>query len=120
MAVKNRNRTNKAEGKQWDDFVDQGGTAAQDTSSRTPEPAPAAPAKGEKAATPAPELPGWVQRAQSAKKTEAQPFRYNRSQQQLLERAKQVEGRDYSKILADIVWPALEEKYGADVPVESQ
>lgn len=114
MAVKSRPRTKKAEGKQWDEFVDQGGTAAPDTSPSSASSAASAPAAKPAAA----EQPEWVQRAQSAKKTEGQPFRYNRSQQQLLERAKQVEGRDYSKILADIVWPALEEKYGSEVPID--
>lgn len=60
---------------------------------------------------------GWEARAASDKKTEAQAFRYNRAQKALLDHAKRVEGRDYSKILAELVWKPLEEKYGHEVPI---
>lgn len=113
MAInKNRNRKPKTDTAEFEDFVAQGGTVADD--------APAAPKKRQAPAkrSSAPTAPPWVERADTAKKTEAQPFRYNKDQQRLLEHAKQVEGRDYSKILADIVWPALEEKYGAEVPFD--
>lgn len=112
MAInKNRNRKPKTETAEFDDFVAQGGTVADDA------PAPKKrQAAAKRASTPT--APAWVERAETAKKTEAQPFRYNMDQQRLLEHAKQAEGRDYSKILADLVWPALEEKYGAEVPFD--
>src|SRR5699024_2844138 len=98
---------------EFEDFVAKGDTARDEPSS------PAAPVRRQAASTASAvgsDAPTWMQRAATAKKTEAQPFRYNRDQQRLLEHAKQVEGRDYSKILADIVWPALEAKYGGEVP----
>lgn len=102
--------TAKTQTAEFEDFVAKGGTVADTAPTRS--------SRARKAPAAAPEAPAWQQRASSAKKTEAQPFRYNRAQQRLLEHAKQVEGRDYSKILAEIVWPALEEKYGAEVPLD--
>lgn len=115
MAVKKRNRANRTKSEEFEKFVAEGGTVAPPpTEEPEPSPAPAAkkPAKSVKSTKPM-----WMQREETAKKTEAQLFRYNRSQQRLLEHAKAVEGRDYSKILASLVWPALEEKYGKDVPL---
>lgn len=111
MALNKRTRKAKTETAEFDDFVAQGGTVAES--------APA-PKKTKTAGTRSVEssAPAWRQRSATAKKTEAQPFRYNEDQRRLLEHAKQVEDRDYSKILADIVWPALEEKYGAEVPFD--
>lgn len=112
MAInKNRSRKPKTETPEFEEFVAQGGTVPEAP------PAPKKPQTPTKRAS-NPSAPAWVERAETAKKTEAQPFRYNKDQQRLLEHAKQVEGRDYSKILADIVWPALEEKYGAEVPFD--
>jgi len=112
MTVKNRQRKQKPQGAAFDAFVD-GGEAA-------PEP-PTAPATGRQAAprgSQDQEAPAWVQRANAEKKTEAQPLRYNRQQARLLAHAKAVEGRDFSKILADLIWPMLEEKYGKEVPLD--
>lgn len=62
----------------------------------------------------------WRERAGTAKQTESQLLRYNVSQRALLERAKVVEGRPYSMILAELVWPVLEERYGGEVPLPGE
>lgn len=134
--VKKRNRPNKPNSAEFDQFVAEGGTIAppapsEDTApaggpSTSPEPKGAnkAPVPGQATAGKKNKTPKsssknqWQERAASAKKTEAQPFRYNQAQKRLLDYAKEVEGRDYSKILAEIVWPVLEERYGQDVPIE--
>ena len=76
MAInKNRNRKPKTETAEFDDFVAQGGTVADDA------PAPKKrQAAAKRASTPT--APAWVERAETAKKTEAQPFRYNMDQQE--------------------------------------
>lgn len=147
MAIKNRKRTTKTDSKAFEEYVGAGDTTPPEDAPTEPAAAPSpaepssaeAPAQPQKKA-PAPksstaksprssrkkgpsgedEQPEWVRRANAAKKTEAQPFRYNVRQNELLAYAKQVEGRDYSKILADLVWPALEEKYGAEVPFDEE
>lgn len=116
MALKKRTGTKKVESADFDAFVSQGSTDVGEPAA-TP---PTAPKKPRAASPSAATAPAWVQRAETAKKTESQPFRYNEAQHQLLKRAKQLENRDYSKILADIVWPALEEKYGAEVPLDGE
>lgn len=136
MAVKKRERKTVPNTKELDAFVNGGGTLVPQESSaplppvsseavaRTPAAsAPAAaPAKPRQARKPAAKesAPAWVQRAETEKKTEGQPLRYNRAQARLLAHAKAVEGRDYSKILADLIWPALEERYGKDVPHQEE
>lgn len=105
MPIKNRATTKKAA--TVDEFIAQGekGTDA---------PPPAAPA--------APELPDserWEQRADLAKDTGSYTLRYNVSQEQLLNYAAKVERRSKSQILAEILWPALEERYGDKVPMDS-
>lgn len=107
--VKKRERGQKPHGDAFEAFVDAGESA--------PATSPGGAARGGGRAG-ADDAPAWVQRAQTDKKTESQPLRYNRSQARLLTHAKEVEGRDYSKILADLIWPQLEEKYGKDVPLE--
>ena len=126
MVVKKRERKTPPDLAELDEFISAGGTLQEETSpaATTPAPTPASaspsrepqPSRARAASKPK-DVPGWVQRAQTEKKTEGQPLRYNRSQAKLLAHAKEVEGRDYSKILADLIWPALEERYGKDVPL---
>lgn len=134
MAVKKRERVPHAKRRELDNFISEADPAQE------PTPEPAAPAAPAAPSTPSPapakepattpqrtrsksvvkEVPEWVQRAQTEKKTEGQPLRYNRSQAALLAHAKEIEGRDYSKILADLIWPVLEEKYGQEVPLQER
>lgn len=111
MALNKRARKPKTETPEFDDFVNQGGTVAE----AAPTPGKT---KAERGKSTDSAVPAWRRRAATAKKTESQPFRYNEDQHRLLQYAKQVDGRDYSKILAEIVWPALEKKYGSEVPFD--
>lgn len=58
------------------------------------------------------ETEGWLERAQSGKRTESLPFRFNPSQQLILRYAAEDQGRSMSSIIAELVWPALEARYG--------
>lgn len=119
MAIKtrDRDRSRAAKSDEFEAFVEQGGTVPSDAPSPAKKPAQSKKAPRRPAPAGDEEQEAWVARKASAKQTEAYPFRFNTSQQRLLERAKAVEGRDYSKILAELVWPVLEERYGKDVPL---
>lgn len=104
MVQKRERPRGKPSAEEMEAFVEQGRQGA----------APSVSANRSKAAP----LPAWRRRAATAKDTEGQPFRHNVEQARLLEHAHQVTGKPKSVILRELVWPALEEQYGADVPFE--
>ena len=57
-------------------------------------------------------------RAESNKKTEAYPFRYNAEQRKLLLFASEISGRSMQSIIEEHLWEELEERYGHSVPVK--
>lgn len=64
----------------------------------------------------APATVSWKERAQT-RKTDAYNFRFNESQRRLLDHAKDETGKSFQRLIEELVWPALEEQFGEEVPL---
>lgn len=65
----------------------------------------------------APATVSWKDRAK-ARKIDAYNFRFNDAQRRLLDHAKEETGKSYQRLIEELVWPALEEQFGGQVPLE--
>lgn len=83
-----------------------------------PAPAPKRAATPRKPTAPAPNLPPHRVRAKAQRKTTGTSFRFNPSQGELLRHAAAMEDTSIQELLETLVWPVLEERYGADIPPE--
>lgn len=72
----------------------------------TPDPTPAAPP-----------LKPWKRRARDGAKVKGYNFRFNAAQHALLNYAAEAEDTSQQKLIEELVWPALEERYGDNVPL---
>jgi hypothetical protein len=61
-------------------------------------------------------LPAWKARMKSGAKNKGYNVRFNQSQHDLLTYASEVEEKSQQKLIEELLWPILEERYGRDVP----
>lgn len=64
----------------------------------------------------APATISWKDRAK-ARKIDAYNFRFNEAQRRLLDHAKEETGKSFQRLIEELVWPALEEQFGEQVPL---
>ncbi|WP_461748164.1 hypothetical protein [Kocuria sp. U4B] len=64
-----------------------------------------------------PQMTPWKRRARSSSKAKGYNFRFNAAQHALLNYAAEAEDTSQQKLIEDLVWPVLEERYGSDVPL---
>lgn len=65
----------------------------------------------------APATTSWKDRGK-ARKIDAYNFRFNDAQRRLLDHAKEETGKSYQRLIEELVWPALEEQFGEQVPLD--
>lgn len=65
-----------------------------------------------------PPLKPWKRRARSGAKVKGYNFRFNKIQHALLNYAAEAEDTSQQKLIEELVWPVLEERYGQNVPIK--
>lgn len=63
-----------------------------------------------------PPLKPWKRRARNGAKVKGYNFRFNNIQHALLNYAAKAEDTSQQKLIEELVWPVLEERYGQNVP----
>ena len=65
-----------------------------------------------------PPLKPWKRRARVGAKVKGYNFRFNNTQHALLNYAAEAEDTSQQKLIEELVWPVLEERYGQNVPLK--
>ena len=65
-----------------------------------------------------PPLKPWKRRARIGAKVKGYNFRFNNAQHALLNYAAEAEDTSQQKLIEELVWPVLEERYGQNVPLK--
>ncbi|GGG71730.1 hypothetical protein GCM10011374_40570 [Kocuria dechangensis] len=65
-----------------------------------------------------PPMTPWKRRARNGSKAKGYNFRFNTAQHALLNYAAEAEDTSQQKLIEDLVWPILEERYGHNVPLK--